>query len=59
VKVDCVAPRTFGVTLTSGVNNLQPHPAWDRDALELTTTPPTNCSATGGSARQPHWSPKI
>ena len=56
-KVDCVAPQTFEVTMTQGVNIVQPHPQWDRDALELTTTPPTNCSATGGSSRQPHWSP--
>jgi hypothetical protein len=58
VKVDCLVPRTFVVVLTPGVNLLQPHPRWDREAVELTTTPPTNCSATGGSSRLPHWDPR-
>ena len=59
VKVDCAAVQTFVATLTPGANLLTPHPQWDRDALELSTTPPTNCSATQGSRRLPHWDPRM
>ena len=59
VRVDCAAPESFVVTLTPGVNNHMPYPQWDRDALELKTSPPTSCTATGGSQRQPNWSPKL
>jgi hypothetical protein len=56
VKTDCVAPRKFLVTLV-GQPGVQPLPAWDHDALELSTTPPTNCQATTSSRRY-QWNPK-
>jgi hypothetical protein len=58
VKVDCVAPQKFLATLTPGANLIQPHPQWDRDAVEVTTTPPTNCSATSGFRHVRGWDPR-
>ncbi len=59
LKVDCVAAETFLVTLTPGPNAMQPLPQWDREAVELTMTPPTNCSATSSFRHLPHWDPRM
>jgi hypothetical protein len=52
LKIDCVAAQKFLATLTPGPNLVQPHPQWDRWAVELSTNPPTNCSATSSFRHQ-------
>jgi hypothetical protein len=59
VKVDCLAPQKFLATLTPGPNLVQPHPQWDREAVELSTTPPTNCSATSSFQHLRNWDPRM
>lgn len=59
LKIDCVAPQKFLATITAGANLVQPYPRWDRTAVELTTTPPTNCSATSGFRHLRDWDPRM
>ena len=59
LKIDCVAAQKFVATLTPGANVLTPHPQWDRQAVELTTTPPTNCSATSSFRHLRDWDPRM
>ncbi len=59
VKIDCVKAQTFVATVTAGPIVTQHSPQWDREAVELKTTPPTNCSATSSFRHLPHWDPKL
>lgn len=52
---DCLSKQTFLAVLLG--NQTGPLAVWDRQAVELTTTPPTDCRATTSQRKYP-WNPK-
>lgn len=52
---DCVSKQTYLVVLLA--NQTGPLAVWDKQAVELTTTPPTDCRATTSQRKYP-WNPK-
>jgi hypothetical protein len=56
-RTDCVAKQTYVAVLLDRATG-RPLAAWDSEAVEMTTAPPTDCRATT-SQRQYRWDPRM